>query len=386
MTLPPGMYQNQSNKVFRLHKSLYGLKQASRQWYARLSTFLISHGYKQCSTDYSLFLKHNFNSFTALLVYVDDIVLTGNDLAEITNITQLLDVAFKIKDLGDLRFFLGFEVARSSSGINLCQRKYAFDILTDSGMLGSKPVSTPTDYTTKLHQTAGSPLSDVDASSFRRLIGRLIYLTNTRPDISYAVQHLSQYVSHPTTAHQQAANRILRYIKGSPRAGVFFSSSNILQLKAFSDSDWAGCLDTRRSITDFSVYLGSSLISWKSKKQATVSRSSSEAEYRAMASVVCELQWLTFLLKDIGISFIQPAVLYCDNKSALHIAANPVFHERTKHIEIDCHIIREKVQNGLVKLLPVTSANQLADIYTKALSPAAFKFLYVKLGMHDIHS
>nr|KYP72107.1 Copia protein [Cajanus cajan] len=251
-------------------------------------------------------------------------------------------------------------------------------------MLGSKPVSTPTDYTTKLHQTAGSPLSDVDASSFRRLIGRLIYLTNTRTDISYVVQHLSQCVSHPTTAHQQAANRILRYIKGSPGVGSFFSTSNILQLKAFSDSDWAGCLDTRRSITGFSVYLGSSLISWKSKKQATVSRSSLEAKYRAMASFVCELQWLTFLLKYIGISFIQPTILYCD-KSALHIYANPIFHERTKHIEIDCYIIREKVQNGLVKLLLVTSANQLADIYTKALSPAAFKFLYVKLGMYDIH-
>nr|KYP62850.1 Copia protein [Cajanus cajan] len=253
-------------------------------------------------------------------------------------------------------------------------------------MIGSKPVSTPNDYTTKLHQHSGSPLCDSDASSYRRLIGRLIYLTNTRPDITYAVQNLSQFVAHPTTAHQQAASRILRYIKSSLGAGLIFPASNTLQLKAFSDSDWAGCLDTRRSITGYAVYLGSSLISWKSKKQATVSRSSSKAEYRAMASVVCELQWLTYLLQDFRVSFIQPSTLYYDNRSALHITANPVFHERTKHIEIDCHIVRDKALQGLIKLLPISSVNQLADIYTKPLSPGAFQFLYSKLGMSNIYS
>nr|KYP65448.1 Retrovirus-related Pol polyprotein from transposon TNT 1-94 [Cajanus cajan] len=138
MTLPPRIYHNQPHKVCKLQRSLYGLKQASRQWYARLSSFLTSHGYKQCSADYSLFLKHGFNSLTALLVYVDDIVLVGNDIVEISNITRLLDLTFKIKDLGNLRFFLGFEVARSSAGINICQRKYAIDILSDSDMLGYK--------------------------------------------------------------------------------------------------------------------------------------------------------------------------------------------------------------------------------------------------------
>nr|KYP62857.1 Retrovirus-related Pol polyprotein from transposon TNT 1-94 [Cajanus cajan] len=201
MILPRGMYQDKQGMVCKLQKSLYGLKQAN------------------------------------------DIVLTGNDLTEIKTITNLLDLAFKIKDLGDLMFFLGFEVSRTKAGI-----KYALDILRDTRMIGSKPVSTPNDYTTKLHQHSGSPLCDSDASSYRRLIGRLIYLTNTRPDITYAVQNLSQFVARPTTAHQQAASRILRYIKSSPGAGLIFPASNTLQLKAFSDSDWAGCLDTRRSI------------------------------------------------------------------------------------------------------------------------------------------
>ena len=195
MVIPQGMNPKKPGLVYRLQRSLYGLKQASRQWYVRLSFFLISHGYKQCASDYSLFLKHQHNSITALLVYVDDIVLSGNNFTEIQNISHLLDNAFKIKDLGDLRFFLGFEVARTSTGINLYQRKYALDILTDTGMLGSKLVSTPSDYTTILHQHSSSPLSAEDASSYRRLIGRLIYLTNISPDITFFVQHVSQFVA-----------------------------------------------------------------------------------------------------------------------------------------------------------------------------------------------
>jgi len=224
--LPEGMQADKPGEACELQRSLYGLKQASRQWYARLSSFLISHGYKQCASDYFLFLKHGSKTITVLLVYVDDIVLSGNDLAEIQHITHLLDNAFKIKDLSDLRFFLGFVVARTPSGINLSRRKYALDILTNSGMLGSKPLTTPFDYTTRLHKHSGSPLSTKDASSYRRLIGRLIYLTDTRPDITFVVQHLSPFVAEPTTAHQQAASRILRYIKGSPSAGILLSANS----------------------------------------------------------------------------------------------------------------------------------------------------------------
>ena len=226
------------------------------------------------------------------------------------------------------------------------QRKDVLDILHDACMLRSKPVSTPIDYVVRQHQQSSSPLDDTKASSYCRLIGRLIYLTNTRLDVTYAVQHLSQFVAHPSSTHQQAAYRILRYLKAALGSGVFFFASSIFQLKAFSDSDWAGCIYTRWSITDYSVYLDSSLISWKSKKQATVSRSSSEVEYCALASATCELQWLTHLLHDFGIVYTRPTLLFCDNRSALHIAANPVFHEHTKHIEIDCHIVWEKLHSG----------------------------------------
>jgi len=253
-------------------------------------------------------------------------------------------------------------------------------------MLGSCPISTPMDYSTRLHATMGDPLSNSSSSSYRRLVGRLIYLTNTRLDIAYVVQQLSQYMANPTTAHSQAASRVLRYLKGTLGSGLFFSTTGSPQLKAFSDANWAGCRDSRRSITGFSIYLGHSLIFWRSKKQPTVSRSSSEAEYKASVSTTCEVQWLTYLLQDLRILFIQPATLYCDNQSAIQIASNQVFHERTKHIDIDCHIVREKVTSGLIKLLPISSSMQLADIFTKALSPSIFQGLCSKLGLMNIHS
>nr|KYP75712.1 hypothetical protein KK1_019909 [Cajanus cajan] len=164
-------------------------------------------------------------------------------------------------------------------------------------MLASRPTSTPMNYSTRLHANSGTLLSD--PSSYRRLIGRLIYLTITRPDITHAVQHLSQFMAHPTTAHSQAAFHILHDLKGSPGFGIFFPTDSTIQLKAFSDFDWADCIDSHRSITGFPIYLGRSLISWRSKKQSTVSRSSSKAEYRALASTTRELQWFSYLLQDL---------------------------------------------------------------------------------------
>ena len=386
MQVPPGLTVTNPNLVCRLQRSLYGLKQASRQWFMKLSDFLTVHGFQQSHSDHSLFLRFNGSVTTILLVYVDDIILTGNSNTAIQEVLTLLDQAFKIKDLGNLKYFLGLEIARSSEGIHLSQRKYTLDILSDSGMLGCRPNTTPMDSSTKLHATTGTPLSAEASSSYRRLIGRLIYLNNTRPDIAYAVQQLSQYMSSPTDAHLQAAYRILQYLKGTPGSGIFFSATGTPQLRAFSDSDWAGCQDSRRSTTGFVVYFDSSLISWQSKKQSTVSRSSSEAEYRALASTTCELQWLTYLLHDFRMTFVEPATIYCDNHSAIRIATNPVFHERTKHIEIDCHVVRQQVTSGHLKLLPVSSSLQLADIFTKALPSTIFQPLCNKLGMLNIHS
>ena len=288
MTLPPGFTSPRPNQCCKLLKSLYGLRQSSRMWYDKLSHLLLSHGYQQTSSDYSLFVKFIGDQISILLVYVDDIVLTGNSISELAAIKSILHQHFRIKDLGPLKYFLGIEVAQSEKGICLSQRKYCLDLLEDSGLLGAKPASVPMDSTTRLYQDQSPLLSDPFV--YRRLVGRLIYLTTTRPDIMYATQQLSQFMASPTESHLQAAKHVLRYLKTSPGKGLFFPRESEIQLLGFSDSDWAGCPDTRRSLTGYCFFLGNSLISWKTKKQTTVACSSTEAEYRALANTTCELQ------------------------------------------------------------------------------------------------
>jgi len=277
MTMPPGFAKKGETKVCKLNKSLYGLKQASRQWFAKFSSALLEFNFIQSKADYTLFTRHKNSSFIALLVYVDDIVIASNDVVAVSRLIDVLHARFQLKDLGSLKFFLGLEIARTTDGISLSQRKYALEILEDIGFLASKPAKFPMEPNAKLSNNSGSPLSD--PSSYRRLVGRLLYLTISRPDISYAVQVLSQFMDQPHSTHLDAVHRVLRYIKGSPGQGLFFSAHSSLQLKVFCDSDWAGCVDTRRSVTGFCIFLDHSLISWNSKKQATVSRSSAEAEY-----------------------------------------------------------------------------------------------------------
>lgn len=239
-------------------------------------------------------------------------MLTSNFVDGLTHIKQVLHFHFRIKDLDTLKYFLGLEVAYSVAGI-LCQWKYCPDLATNFGVLGSKPISTLMDNTLRLHQDSGPLL--LDPLPYKRLIGRLIYLTNTRPHIAFTTQQLSQFMSlPPTQTHLRAATRVLKYLKGCPRKGLSFSRESPIQILGFSDADWATCIDSSKSITWYCFFLGSSLISWKAKKQNTVSRSSSssEAKYRALTSTTCELQWLTYLLKDLHVTLI-----YCDNQSAL---------------------------------------------------------------------
>ncbi|RVW76463.1 Retrovirus-related Pol polyprotein from transposon TNT 1-94 [Vitis vinifera] len=358
MSPPLGLRrQGEENLVCRLHKSLYGLKQASRQWFAKFSEAIQSAGYAQSRADYSLFTRKQGKSFTALLIYVDDILITGNDPVSIATTKKFLHSHFHLKDLGDLKYFLGIEVSASKNGIFISQRKYALEIIEDAGLLGAAPIDTPMERGLKL-----SDKSDLlkDQGRYRRLVGR--------------------------KAHMEAAFRVVRYLKNAPGQGLFFSLNNDFRLRAYCDSDWAGCPLTRRSTTGYCVFLGPSLISWRSKRQKTVSLSSAEAEYRAMTGACCELTWLRYLLKDLGVLHQEPALLYCDNKAALHIAANPVFHERTRHIEMDCHYIRDKIQDGSIITRHVSSAHQLADILTKPLGKEIFAPMIRKLGVQDIHS
>ncbi|XP_016207037.1 uncharacterized protein LOC107647480 [Arachis ipaensis] len=256
-------------------------------------------------------------------------------------------------------------------------------MLKDHGLLDCKPSSTPIDYTTKLCKDNGDDLAD--SVEYRKLIGRLLYLTNTRPDICFAVEKLSQYLDQPRKNHMSAAIRILKYLKGCPVTGLLFPSHSGNSVVGFTDSDWASCSDSKKLVSGYCFFYGLALVSWKSKKQATVAKSSTEPEYRALASATCEAQWLFNLFTELKLPLTKSINLYCDNQSALHLAANPIFHERTKHIEVDYHITREKAQMGLTRLLPIKSEEQLADVLTKPLPLGPFSKFYLKLGLTDIH-
>lgn len=193
-------------------------------------------------------------------------------------------------------------------------------------------------------------------------------MTTTRPDITFPVHVLAQYMQSPTSVHMQAAKRVLRYLAGNPNQGILLASSSNTQVTAYCDSDWASCATSRRSTSGYCILLGESPISWKSKKQSVVARSTAEAEYRAMAVTACEITWLSTLLKDLGLHKLPPTVLKCDNQAALSIAANPVLHEHAKHIEVDCHFVRDKINSGSIVTQHVPSYAQLADILTKPLS------------------
>jgi hypothetical protein len=384
MTLPPGFHSKGEpyppDTVCKLKKSLYGLKQASRQWFSKFS--ILHHGFVQSKADYSVFTKQQGSCFIALLVYVDDILIASNNAEAVAQLKNYLDSQFKLKDLGPIRYFLGLEIARSLKGISISQRKYALEIMEDAGMLGCKPTKCPMDQNLKLSKHERPLLPD--PSIYRRLIKRLMYLTMTRPDIVFSVHKLSQSMESPRDPHLKAAQHILQYIKGAPSQGLLYASTSDLHIKAFSDSDWASCPNTRRSTTGYFVFLGSSLVSWRSKKQNTVSRSLEEVEYRAMASAVCEVIWMKALLADLRINQSQTSLLLSDSQAALHIAANPIFHERTKHIEIDCHLVRDKIQEGLIRNLHVPSKHQIADIMTKALGYPLFSSFLLKMGVRNL--
>lgn len=384
MKLPLGFQSQKKNVVCRLRKALYGLKQAPRCWFAKLTTALRGYGFSQEYADYSLFTLVRAEVRLYVLIYVDDLLIGGNDPETIKRFKGYLGECFHMKDLGPAKYFLGIEVARSPEGIYLSQRKYVLDIINECGLLAGKPVATPMAENSHLQDEDDSPLTE--RGRYQRLVGRLVYLTITRPELSYVVHVLAQFLNKPKEKHWDAAIRVVRYLKGSPGKGIVLSSNGDLRISAYCDSDFSACPLSRRSLSGFVVRLGNSPIAWKTKKQQTVSLSSAEAEYRAMGFTLKELKWNRELLSCFGIQHSAPMVLFCDSQAALHIAANPVFHERTKHLERDCHFVRDEIVAGGLATAKVHTSEQLADVLTKALGVSQFNYLTGKLGIRDLHA
>ncbi|GKD83225.1 ribonuclease H-like domain-containing protein [Tanacetum coccineum] len=282
-------------------------------------------------------------------VYVDDIIITGNSLTEI--------------------------------------EKYCLELINEFGLLAGKPSNLPMQPNISLTSEPSDTDSLLDnVTKYQKLIGKLIYLTTTRPDIAYTVSCLSQFMHNPLKSHLKTALKVIRYLKGSPGKGinVIKGSASSIDLKAYSDADWARCADTRRSITGYCVFMCGSLVSWKSKIQNTISKSSTEAEYRALASVTSKAIWILKILKDLKCFNLLPVKVFCDSNSAIKIAANPIFHERTKHLEIDLHFVREKIIAGVIKTVKIETANQIANVLTKGLDTKQHNMLCYKLGMTDL--
>ncbi|XP_022019884.2 uncharacterized mitochondrial protein AtMg00810-like [Helianthus annuus] len=353
-----------------LKKSLYGLKQAPRAWYQRFTDFVVLQGFKQSKSDNSLFVYRHGRDTAYLLIYVDDIILTTSSDVLRNRIMACLAGEFAMKDLGSLSYFLGIQVTWPENHMFLSQTAYAKDIIHRAGMDSCKPIATPVDTQSKLSAHSGT-LHD-DPTTYRSLAGALQYLTFTRPDISYAVQQICMHMNSPTTAHWNALKRILRYIHGTIDLGLHLDATDTSSLRAYTDADWAGCPDTRRSTSGYCVYFGDNLISWSSKRQSTISRSSAEAEYRGVANVVAEVCWLRNLLLELCHPISRATLVYYDNVSAVYLSGNPVQHQRTKHIELDIHFVREQVHKGHISVLHVSSRHQIADIFTKGLPHVLF--------------
>ena len=314
-----------------------------------------------------------------LLLYVDDMIITGDDHSGISDFKLFLHQQFEMKDFGHLSYFLGLEVSSDFTGYYLSQAKYASDLLSRAGLTDTKVVSTPLEMNARLTPLDGIPLSN--ATLYRQLVGNLVYLIVTYPDIAHAVHLISQFLFAPHSTHYAAVIHIFRYIKGTMFHGLHFSAHSTIDLCAYSDADWAGNSTNLRSTTGFCFFLENFLISWCNKKQHIVSHSSTKAKYRTLADTTSELLALRWLLEDIGLTHSSPTVIHCDNRSAIQIAHNDIFHECTKHIEIDCHLVCHHLFAGILHLLPVSSFDQTVDIFTKTFPPDRFRDLISKLKM-----
>ncbi|WOH07734.1 hypothetical protein DCAR_0727167 [Daucus carota subsp. sativus] len=376
MRQPPGFTDpNFPTYVCKLHRSIYGLRQSPRTWSKHFSDYLEDLGFEGSKTDYSLFIFRRKDLLIIILIYVDDILITGNNPKYVADFIAHLGKLFSLKDLGPLNYFLGVEATRCDGGLYLTQTKYTLDLLRRMKFLDVKPVSTPSQAGKKMSIYDGDSLPD--PSEYRSVVGALQYLTLTRPDISYAVNQVCQFMHQPTTTHWTAVKRILRYLKHTYDHGLFYRRGP-LKIEAYSDADYAGNPDDRHSTGGYCIYLGYNPISWSAKKQRTVSRSSTEAEYRQLAYTAAEISWIRSLFRELGVPMSTP-VIWCDNISSISLSSNPVFHSKMKHLEVDYHYVREKVIRKELDVRYISTVDQVADVFTKGLSSSRFKQLANKL-------
>ncbi|XP_038992978.1 uncharacterized protein LOC120116622, partial [Hibiscus syriacus] len=367
---PPGFEESKfPDHVLKLTKALYGLKQAPRAWYERLSNFLIEKGFSKGNVDTTLFLKHKGKDLLVAQIYVDDIIFGSTNDVLCQEFSKLMQSEFEMSMMGELSFFLGLQIKQRKDGIFIYQAKYVKDMLMKFGLENGKPHDTPMSSSTKLYLDEGGKC--VDVKLYRSMIGSLLYLTASRPDIMFSVCLCARFQSCPKESHLLAVKRIFRYFKDTPSLGLWYPRDSSFNLHAFSDADYGGCKIDRKSTSGTCQFLGNMLISWFSKKQNCVALSTTEAEYISAGSCCAQVLWMKQQLFDYGIE-VGTIPIKCDNTSAICLTKNPIQHSRTKHIEIRHHFIRDHVTKEDLVLEFVDTLHQLADIFTKPLDKERF--------------
>lgn len=369
------------DKVYLLKKALYGLKQAPRARYSRIDEYLSKLGFVKSLSESTLYIKGDHANFIVISLYVDDLLVTGNNVELIQQFKDDMLQVFEMTDLGEMSYFLGMEVEQKNGEIFISQRKYAKEILKKFNMESCKSMSTPMCQKEKLCKDDGA--EQVDETLYRSLIGCLMYLTATRPDILYAVSVLSRFMNCAKESHFKAAKRVLRYVKGTLNYGIKFSQSENFRLQGYSDSDWAGSVDDMKSTSGYCFNFGSGVFSWCSKKQDIVAQSTAEAEFIAATAAVNQALWLRKILSDLHLEQEATTEVMVDNEAAIAISKNPVFHGKTKHFCIKLFFLRDVQKDGAVCLKYCKTEDQLSDIFTKALPRSKFELLRGKLGISN---
>ncbi|KAI3707390.1 hypothetical protein L6452_25856 [Arctium lappa] len=379
---PPGFYDpKHPNYVYKLDKALYGLKQAPRAWYDTLSSFLISENFERGKIDNTLFFRKIKGHIILVQIYVDDIIFGSTNPSLCTRFAERMKKEYKMSMMGELTYFLGLQIKQSDKGTFISQGKYVKDMLKKFDLTQTSAMKTPMAPPLALNKDlSGKP---VNVTAYRGMIGSLLYLTASRPDIMYSTCLCARYQSEPKESHLIAVKRIFRYLKGTPNLGLWYPKDSGFDLTGYSDSDFAGCKLDRKSTTGGCQLLGGKLVSWTSKKQNYVSTSTAEAEYVAAGSCCSQILWMRNQLLDYDLQ-LSKIPIYCDSTSAIAIANNPVLHSKTKHIEIRYHFIRDHVMNGDIELHFIPTDFQLADIFTKPLDETRFNFLISELGMLNL--
>ncbi|GKB89510.1 putative ribonuclease H-like domain-containing protein [Tanacetum coccineum] len=361
---PPGFLDPKyPQKVYKVVKALYGLHQAPRAWYATLSTFLLKNGYRRGTIDKTLFIKKDKHDIILVQVYVDDIIFGSTKKSWCDEFEALMKSRFQMSSMGELTFFLGLQVKQKEDGIFISQDKYVAEILKKFDFANVKTASTPIE--TQKPLVKDEEASDVDVHLYRSMIGSLMYLTASRPDIMFAVCACSRFQVTPKSSHLSAVKRIFRYLKGKPKLGLWYPRVSSFDLESYSDSDYAGANLDRKSTTGGCQFLGRRLISWQCKKQTIVATSTTEAEYVAAASCCGQVLWIQNQMLDYGFNFMNTKI-YIDNESTICIVKNPVYHSKTKHIAIRHHFIRDAYEKKLIQVLKIHTDDNVADLLTKA--------------------